>query len=178
VSQFTKENLERARAIIPRYPHKRSALIPLLHLAQEQDGWVSEDAMREIAMLLDLTPAEVLGTCSFYEMFKLEPVGRYLINVCTNVSCMLLGAYELLDQFEQKLGVAAGSTTVDGEFTLQEVECVAACTQAPCALVNYRTFGPLTGADAELLVDDLRAGRLSNEVPPHGTTTRIRQVTR
>jgi NADH-quinone oxidoreductase E subunit len=178
VTAFTKDNLERARSMISRYPEKRSALIPLLHLAQEQEGWITKDAMREIATLLDITPAEVLGTCSFYEMFKREPVGKYLINVCTNVSCMLLGAYELLDQFEQKLGVTAGSTTQDGEFTLQEVECVAACTQAPCALVNYRTFGPLAGSDAELLVDDLRAGRLANDVPPHGTTTRIRQVTR
>jgi NADH-quinone oxidoreductase E subunit len=177
VSYFTKENLDRARTIIPRYPHKRSAVIPLLHLAQEQEGWVTKDAMREIAALLDMTPAEVLGTCSFYEMFKREPIGKYLVNVCTNVSCMLLGAYELLSHLEEKLGTQAGTTTEDGEFTLQEVECVAACTEAPCALVNYRTFGPLTNESAGKLIDDLRAGRLAADVPPHGTTTRIRQAT-
>ncbi|OWY60516.1 NAD(P)H-dependent oxidoreductase subunit E, partial [cyanobacterium TDX16] len=102
--RFTRENLEVAHEIIGRYPRSRSALIPLLHLAQEQDGWVSEDAMEHIAELLAITPAEVLGTCSFYEMFKREPVGTYLVNVCTNISCQLLGGWELLEHVEDTLG--------------------------------------------------------------------------
>src|SRR5687768_9059912 len=133
--------------------------------------------MSHVAELLDLTPAEVYGTATFYEMFKFEPVGKFLINVCTNISCMLVGGYELLAHFEEELGVSAGATTDDGAFTLQEVECVAACTQAPCALVNYRTFGPLTNQNASALIERLRSGALDEHVPPHGTTTRVRQRT-
>src|SRR5512134_2022678 len=95
--RLSDDNVTLARQIIARYPRPRSALIPLLHVAQGQDGWVSPEAMEHIAELLDLTPAEVLGTCSFYEMFKREPVGEYLVGVCTNISCMILGAYELLE---------------------------------------------------------------------------------
>ena len=177
MSRLNAQNLEMANAIIKRYPRARSALIPLLHLAQEQDGWVTPEAMEHVAELLDITPAEVLGTCSFYEMFKREPVGKYLVNVCTTVPCLMLGGPELLEHLESKLGVRAGATTDDGTFTLNEVECVAACTQAPCLLVNYRVFGPLTDADASQLVDDLNAGRLANQVPAHGTTTKVRQDT-
>ena len=96
MARFTAENAELAKEIIARYPRTRSALIPLLHVAQEQDGYVTEDAMEHIAELLSLTPAEVLGTCSFYEMFKREPVGTYLVNVCEGISCMLMGGYELV----------------------------------------------------------------------------------
>src|SRR5687767_11579202 len=101
MARFTKDNVQRARDIVALYPDSRSALIPLLHLAQEQDGWVTEDAMDHVAEILGLTAAEVLDTCSFYEMFKREPVGQYLVNVCTNVSCMILGAYELLHHLEE-----------------------------------------------------------------------------
>src|SRR4051794_35101419 len=173
--RLTDANETLAREIVARYPRSRSALIPLLHLAQEQDGWVSPEAMEHIAELLDLTPAEVLGTCSFYEMFKLHPVGRYLVNVCTNISCLLLGGEELLEHAEEKLGIKAGGTTPDGLFTLEDVECVAACTEAPCLQVNYRYRHRVSTGDFDRLVDDLRAGRLGDEVPPHGTTTRVRQ---
>jgi NADH-quinone oxidoreductase subunit E len=173
MARFTKENVERARRLMALYPESRSALIPMLHLAQEQDGWVTDEAMRHIAELLGISAAEVLGTCSFYEMFKREPVGRHLVNVCTNVSCMILGGYELLAHLESTLGVKAGGTTPDGEFTLDEVECIAACGQAPCLSVNYRVFGPLTHDAADTLVADLRAGKLADDVPPHGTTNRV-----
>ena len=96
MSYFTPDNLETAHEIISRYPRKKSALIPLLHLAQEQEGWVTDDAMRQIAELTDTTPDEVKGTGSFYEMFKFHPVGTYMINVCTNLACQLLGGEELL----------------------------------------------------------------------------------
>ncbi|MBA3302972.1 MAG: NAD(P)H-dependent oxidoreductase subunit E [Acidimicrobiia bacterium] len=173
--RLSAANLELAAEITARYPRSRSALIPLLHVAQEQDGWVSAEAMEHVAELLDLTPAEVLGTASFYEMFKLEPVGKYLVNVCTNISCLLLGGEELLEHCEQRLGVKAGATTADGMFTVEDVECIAACTEAPCLQVNYRYFHKLTHDGADRLFDDLRAGRLDAEVPPHGTTTRVRQ---
>ena len=173
--RLSEKNVEQARAIIKRYPRTRSALIPLLHLAQEQDGWVTTEAMEHIAELLDLNPAEVLGTCSFYEMFKREPVGKYVVNVCTNISCQLLGGDELLGACERALGIKAGSTTPDGLVTLEEVECIAACTEAPALQVNYRYFHRVSEAYAEELLRDLRAGLLDSDIPPHGTTTRVRQ---
>jgi NADH-quinone oxidoreductase subunit E len=175
MARFSAENTILAREIIGRYPRPKSALIPLLHLAQEQDGYVAADAMAHIAELIGVTPAEVLGTCSFYEMFKREPVGRYLVNVCTNISCMLLGGEELLQHLEDRLGVKAGSTTADGTFTLEDVECIAACTEAPCLQVNYRYFYKVTPDDADALVDDLRQGRRAHEVPVHGVLARTRQ---
>jgi NADH-quinone oxidoreductase subunit E len=175
VARLSDDNVALARQIIARYPRSRSALIPLLHVAQEQDGWLTPDAMEHVAELLELTPAEVLGTASFYEMFKRHPVGRYLVGVCTNISCMILGAYELLEHAEQTLGVKTGGTTPDGSFTLEEMECVAACTGAPCVLVNYRYFENVTTDGFDRLVDDLRAGRLEGTVPPHGVTTTVRQ---
>ena len=125
MSYFTADNLETAHEIISRYPRKKSALIPLLHLAQEQEGWVTDDAMRQIAELTDTTPAEVKGTGSFYEMFKFHPVGTYMINVCTNLACQLLGGEELLAHAEEALGIKAGGTTADGMFTIEDVECIA-----------------------------------------------------
>jgi NADH-quinone oxidoreductase subunit E len=175
MARLSEASLLTATDIIGRYPRPKSALIPLLHLAQEQDGYVADDAMEHIAELIGVTPAEVLGTCSFYEMFKREPVGEYLVNVCSNISCMLLGGEELLHHLEERLDIKAGSTTADGTFTLEDVECIAACTEAPCLQVNYRYFYKVTPADADQLIDDLRAGRRAHEVPKHGTLARIRQ---
>src|SRR5215204_1384905 len=163
MARFTPQNETVAREIISRYPRPKSALIPLLHLAQEQDGWVADDAMEHIGELVGVTPAEVLGTCSFYEMFKREPVGDYLVNVCTNISCMLLGGEELLHHLEDRLGIKSGSTTSDGTFTIEDVECIAACTEAPCLQVNYRYVHKITHAELDTLVDDLRAGRRGDE---------------
>ena len=142
----------RAKEIIARYPHKKSATLPLLHLAQDQDGWVTPEAMEEVAQLLDLTPALVLGTCSFYTMFKREPVGRLIVSVCTNVSCLVNRGPELLDHLERRYAD-------DPEVTVEEVECIAACDLAPVIQVNYEFHGPLTGQSAESLVDDYKAGR-------------------
>ena len=173
--RLSAENTITAKEIIARYPRPKSALIPLLHLAQEQDGYVADDAMAHIAELIGVTPAEVLGTCSFYEMFKREPVGEYLVNVCTNISCSLLGGEELLEHVEETLGVTAGGTTEDGLFTVEDVECIAACTEAPCLQVNYRYRHRITHDEFDRLVADLRVGRLEGEIPPHGTLARIRQ---
>ena len=177
MSRFTPEYLSIANDILSRYPVKKSALIPLLHLAQEQSGYITEEAMEHVAELVEVTPAEVLGTCSFYEMFKRKPVGKYLVTVCTNISCQLLGGEELLEHAEQVLGVTSGSTTADGLFTLEDVECIAACTEAPALQVNYRYRYKVTNAQFDQLVDDLSDGRLADEFPPHGTLARIRQRT-
>jgi NADH-quinone oxidoreductase E subunit len=168
--------VERARDTIALYPHPRSALIPLLHMAQEQDGWVTPDAMEHIAELLDLTPAEVLGTASFYDMLFLEPVGKYLVSICTNIACLLNGGYELLEHAEEKLGVKSGATTSDGNFTIEEVECIALCGQAPCLAVNWRFFGKVSNEGFDHLADELTAGRLTDDIPPHGTLCRTRRA--
>jgi NADH-quinone oxidoreductase subunit E len=175
VARLTPDNELLARRIIARYPRPRSAMIPLCHLAQEQDGWLSEDAMQQIGEMVGATPAEVLGTASFYEMFKLHPVGRYCVNVCTNISCQLLGGEELLEHAEETLGVRSGGTTEDGMFTLEDVECVAACTEAPAVQVNYRYFHRVDAEDFDKLIDDLRSGSLDDTVPPHGTLAKVRQ---
>ena len=175
MSRFSDANLATAKEIISRYPVAKSALIPLLHLAQEQDGWVTDDAMRHIAELTDTTPAEVKGTGSFYEMFKFHPVGTYLVNVCTNLSCQLLGGEELLEHAETSLGVKAGGTTADGMFTLEDVECIAACTEAPCLQVNYRYRHRISIEEFDQMIADLRDGGL-DDIPEHGTLAQVRQT--
>jgi NADH-quinone oxidoreductase E subunit len=175
VSHLSAEIRARARELIALYPHPRSALIPVCHLAQEQDGWLRPEAIDEIAELVGVTPAEVVGTASFYDMLHTEPVGRYVVAVCTNIACMLRGAEELLAHLEDHLGVGVGGTTADGMFTLEDAECLADCGRAPCLQVNHRFFGDVRVEEAERLVADLRAGRLDGEVPPHGTLIRVRR---
>lgn len=176
MARLSPAMIERARETIALYPHPRSALIPLLHLAQEQDGWVTPEAMEHIGELLDLTPAEVLGTASFYDMLFLEPAGKYLVAICTNIACLLNGGYELLEHAQQKLAIHSGATTTDGNFTLEEVECIALCGQAPCLAVNWRFFGKVTNEGFDHLIDELAAGRLENEIPSHGTLCRTRRA--
>ncbi|MFM8946513.1 MAG: NADH-quinone oxidoreductase subunit NuoE [Actinomycetota bacterium] len=175
MARLSEENVRLAKDIIARYPRSRSATIPLLHLAQEQDGYVTNEAMVHIGELVGATSAEVLGTASFYEMFKFEPVGRYLINICGTMSCALMGAEDLMHHAEERLGVKLGGTTPDGNFTLERAECQAACTEAPCLQVNYRYRFRVTNDEFDRLVDDLAAGRLDAEIPPHGTVARVRQ---
>jgi NADH-quinone oxidoreductase subunit E len=175
MSRLSDANLEIAREIVGRYPVAKSALIPLCHLAQEQDGHLTDDAMAHIAELTGVTPAEVIGTASFYEMFKRHECGRYVINVCTSISCHLMGGDELLHHAEETLGITAGATTPDGTFTLEGYECQAACTEAPALQVNYRYFHKVTPESFDELVDELRAGRLEDTVPPHGMLGRERQ---
>ena len=109
MARLNERNVILAKEIIGRYPRPRSATIPLLHLAQEQDGYVADDAIRHISELVGATAAEVLGTCTFYEMFKREPVGKYLVNICGTMSCPLLGSEDLMHHAEQKLGIKAGA---------------------------------------------------------------------
>ena len=174
MARFSPDNEALARQIIARYPRPKSATIPLCHLAQQQDGYLAEDAMAHVAELVGCSAAEVLGTASFYEMFKLHPVGRYCLNVCTNISCQLLGGEELLHHAEQVLGIRAGGTTPDGTITLEDVECIAACTEAPAVQANYRYFHQVSVEDLDRLIQDLRTGALADEVPDHGTLGLVR----
>jgi NADH-quinone oxidoreductase E subunit len=176
VSHLTAERLARAKALVALYPQPRSALIPLCHLAQEQDGWLRPEAMSEIADLVGVTAAEVQGTATFYDMLHTEPAGTYVVAVCTNIACLLGGAQELLEHAESALGVRAGGTTPDGVFTLEESECLADCDRTPCVQVNHRYVGAQSAESFDQLLGDLRAGKLSDTVPPHGTLVRVRRT--
>lgn len=176
MSRLTEKNLVIAKEIIARYPRSKSALIPLLHLAQEQTGYISRDAMVHLGELVGVTSAEVYGTASFYEMFRFEPIGKYLINICGTMSCALMGAEELMHHAEKRLGVKAGGTTQDGLFTLAHAECQAACTEAPCLQVNYRYRLRVTATDLDNLIDDLQNGKLNDEIPAHGVLSKVRQL--
>jgi NADH-quinone oxidoreductase subunit E len=175
MSRLNDENVIVAKEIIGRYPKARSATIPLLHLSQQQNGYITNEAMSHIAEMVGATAAEVQGTATFYEMFKFHEVGTYLINICGTMSCQLMGSDDLLHHAEQTLGIKAGSTTPDGMFTLEHAECQAACTEAPNVQVNYRHCHRMTPALLDELIDDLRAGRRAGDIPPHGTLARVRQ---
>ena len=166
---------QRAEETVALYPRARSAMLPLLHLVQEQDGYLSDDGMAEVAELTGTTPAEVRGTASFYDMFHLEPVGRYVVGVCTNIACLLAGGEEMLAHAGETLGCAVGSTSPDGLFTLEETECLADCDRAPCVQVNHRYVRTTTPAAFDALVAELRAGGREAEIPAHGTLVRVRR---
>jgi NADH-quinone oxidoreductase E subunit len=176
-SHLSAEILERATQLIALYPEPRSALIPLCHLAQEQDGWLTPEAMVDIAGLVGVTPTEVLGTATFYDMLHTEPVGTYVVAVCTNIACLLGGAADLLEHAERSLGVNAGGTTADGAVTLEEAECLADCDRPPCVQVNHRFVGAQTPESFDQLIADLRAGTRAGEIPPHGTLNRVVRTT-
>lgn len=151
---FNTENLLTARAIVARYPAAKSAILPLAHLAQDQDGWLTEEAMTEIAGLVGVEPAEVFSTCSFYTMFKREPVGRLLVSVCTNVTCLVTGGPEVLQHLRRRYAL-------DDEVCIEEVECLAACGGAPSMQVNYAFHEQLTPERAQEIVDRYKSGELT-----------------
>jgi NADH-quinone oxidoreductase subunit E len=146
------------QTIAARYPERRSAVMPALRLAQEHYGWLPPDALREVGDALDLTPAYCKAVASFYDMFHLEPVGRHMIEVCTNVSCALVGAQQVLETFEDELGVQAGETTEDGEFTLRTIECAGGCGWGTVVSVDHRYREPVKPEDVPGIVEKLRNG--------------------
>jgi len=176
LSHLRPELRQRADEIVALYPQRRSAMLPLCHLAQEQDGYLTAEAMVEIAELTGTTPAEVRGTASFFDLFHLSPVGTYVVGVCTNIACLLGGGLELLAHAERTLGIAVGETTSDGSFTLEECECLADCDRPPCVQVNSRFTGAQTPEAFDALVDELRAGSRSSEIPAFGTLSRVRRA--
>jgi NADH-quinone oxidoreductase subunit E len=146
------------RELVGLYPQSRSATLPALRLAQERYGWLSPEAFREVAEGLGETPAYCMAVASFYDMFHLEPVGTHLVEVCTNVSCALVGAQQVLEAFESELGVRAGQTTPDGNVTLRTIECAGGCGWGTVVAVDHRYRERLTAADVPALVEELRAG--------------------
>jgi NADH-quinone oxidoreductase subunit E len=141
-----------------RYPQRRSAVMPALRLAQERYGWLSPEALREVADALDLTPAYCQAVASFYDMYHLEPVGQHLVEVCTNVSCALVGAQQVLEAFEEELGIHAGETTTDGEVTLRTIECAGGCGWGTVVSVDHRYHEPVHADDVPGIVEELRGG--------------------
>ncbi len=148
--------------IISRYPadRKKSALLPLLHIAQEENGWLPVDVMDEVAEILDIKPIEVYEVASFYTMFHLKPIGKYVLEVCRTGPCCNVGAEELIHYLEDKLGVAVGETTADGLFTIKPVECLAACGTGPVLQIGpiYHYHENLTREKLDQLIDELRRG--------------------
>ena len=165
---FTPENLDRAKAHIAKYPPGRqaSAVLPLLWIAQYQNGgWLPRAAMDHVAELLAMAPIRVYEVATFYTMFNLRPVGRYLLQACTTTPCWLRGSDAVVEACERKLGIGMGGTTPDGLFTLVEVECLGACVNAPILQVNDDFYEDLDGPATETLLDALREGK----PPPPGS---------
>ena len=155
-----------ARDIIARYPKARSALLPLLHLVQSEDGYLTKAGLAFCAAQLDLTEAEVTAVATFYSMYRRTPTGEYLVGVCTNTLCAIMGGDAILDDLQDHLGIHAGQTTDDGRVTLEHIECNAACDYAPVIMVNWEFFDNQTPSSARDLVDSLRAGEPA--VPSRG----------
>jgi NADH-quinone oxidoreductase subunit E len=147
-----------ATEITARYPSARSALLPLLHLVQSEDGYLTPAGIAFCAAQLDLTDAEVTAVATFYSMYRRTPTGEYLVGVCTNTLCAIMGGDAILDALQDHLGIHAGQTTDDGRVTLEHVECNAACDYAPVLMVNWEFFDNQTPSSARDLVDGLRAG--------------------
>ena len=151
-SELTKKKLE---DVIARYPQKKAALLPVLHLVQQEVGYISSAEEDQVAALLDLKPIHVREVVTFYTMYNRQPVGKYHIQVCSNLSCSLLGAQTLVDYLKEKLGIELGETTEDKKFTLTTVECLGACEQAPCMMVNYDYYGDLEQNRIDEILDNL-----------------------
>jgi NADH-quinone oxidoreductase E subunit len=134
--KFTEENLKRIDEVLKKYPARKPAVMPVLWIAQEQNGWISGEVMKEVALILEMTPEEVLGIVTFYTMYHQKPMGKYHIQVCTNVSCMLKGGYGIFDHVKDKLGLKNMEVSEDMQFSLEEVECMGSCGTAPMIAVN------------------------------------------
>jgi NADH-quinone oxidoreductase subunit E len=154
--KFTEENLKRVEESLNKYPQKRAAVMPVLYIAQEQNGFISGEVMTEIAQLLEITPEDVLGVVTFYTMYHQKPVGKYHIQVCTNVSCMLKGGYKIYDRVKEKLGIGNMQVTNDKLFSLEEVECMGSCGTAPMMAVNEDFFENLDEEKTLQIIESLK----------------------
>lgn len=181
---FSEENQKKAQAIIAKYPDGRqaSAVMPLLDLAQRQEGWVSLAAMNHIAEMLGMAPIRVYEVATFYTMFNLRPIGKHHVQVCTNIACWLRGSDEVMKACKKELGVEVGGTTEDGRFTLSEVECLGACVNAPMMQIDDDYYEDLDGDRTKAILEALKKGERpkagsqigrSGSEPKGGPTTLI-----
>ena len=153
--EFSAEAQTKIKALCERYPTKKPVVMAALHLAQKEHGHLSDDALRLVARTLDLPYAHVYGVATFYTMYRREPGGKNTIRMCTNISCMLRGGYDVLAAFEKKLGLKKGES--NAEFTLVEEECIAACANAPCAVVGTKYYLDLSPSDVDSVIAELKA---------------------
>ena len=169
---FTEENLAKAKATILKYPagRQRSAVMPILDIVQRQEGWVSLAAMDLVAEMLELAPIRVYEVATFYTMFNLKPVGKYHLQVCTNLPCMLRGSQEIVEACESELGVGLGETTEDGKFTLSEVECLGACVNAPVIWIGDDYYEDLSVESTKAIIGALKRGESPKPGPQNGRT--------
>jgi NADH-quinone oxidoreductase E subunit len=178
--EFSAKSKQRVETLLTRYPTKQAALLPVLHVAQEEFGHLPDDVVELVSRTLDVAPAHIYGVITFYTMFHREKMGRNELMVCTNISCMLRGGYDILKQIEERLGIKAGETTPDGVFSLIEEECLAACANAPMMICGERYYLDLTPAKVDAALDDLRrrwneqqkaapAGKTMIGIGPDGT---------
>src|SRR5580698_4555997 len=162
-SIFSPELAARFDKLVTIYPLKRSALIPMLLYAQDEVGYISEAVIQEIAKRLDIFDLDVRSVLSYYSMLRTKPEGEINVQVCTNISCMLRGGYEILDHCKHKLGIGHKETTADGVFSLEEVECIGACCWAPAIQINYDFHDDLTPAKVDVLFKMYRDGQGKDE---------------
>ena len=153
--EFSNQTRKKIEGILSRYPQKEAAILPILHLAQREFGSISEEEEKLIAGILDIKPIRVREVVSFYTMFNRKPVGKYHIQVCSNLSCTIMGAENLIDYLTEKLGIRLGETTPDKRFTLTTVECLGACEQAPCMMINFEYYGDLDREKIDEILDKL-----------------------
>ena len=151
-SALTKKSLDE---VIARYPKKEAALLPILHLVQQDVGFISSAEEKQVADLLEINPIQVREVVTFYTMYNRQPVGKYHIQVCSNLTCSLLGAQTLVDYLKEKLGIDLGETSADKRFTLTTVECLGACEHAPCMMINYDYYGNLDQNRIDEILDKL-----------------------
>ncbi len=154
--EFSPEAKKKFDYLLTRYPNKEAALLPVLHLAQEEWGWISPEAVHYIGGLLDLSPATVFGVVSFYNMYNQKPVGKYHVQVCTNLSCMIGRAYDIYEGLCEKMNVQPGQTTPDGKFTITEVECLGSCGTAPVVQINNDYHENMTVEKVDALLKTLK----------------------
>jgi NADH-quinone oxidoreductase subunit E len=153
--EFSEQTKKKLEEVITRYPQKRAALLPILHIVQQEIGNISSAEEKQVADLLEIKPIQVREVVTFYTMYNRQPVGQYHIQICSNLSCSLLGAQTLIDYLKEKLGVGLGETTEDKKFTLTTVECLGACENAPCMMVNYDYYGNLDKNTIDEILDNL-----------------------
>jgi NADH-quinone oxidoreductase subunit E len=155
--------LKKFDQVISHYPLKRSAIVPCLLFAQDEIGFISDEVIEEVARRVDVRPIEVIENISYYSMLHRKPIGKYSLQVCTNVSCMVRGGEEILEHCKKRLGIGHKETTPDGLFSLEEVECLGACCGAPAMQVNYDFYEDLTPEKVDTLLDRLRTTAGSRE---------------
>ena len=154
--KFTQENLERIKQEFKKYPEKKPVVMKALYIGQEQNGYISNEVIKEVANLLEMPSEEVLGVVTFYTMYHQKPMGKYHIQVCTNVSCMLRGGYEIWDNVKEKLGIENLEVTEDSIFSLEEVECMGSCGTAPMIAVNEDYYENLSKEKVEEILESLK----------------------